>query len=54
MPYKFGYDFSGAVAGVGDEVTKWKIGDEVFGVLPFQERGTFIMIWKLSLRSPRH
>ncbi|KAE8445065.1 hypothetical protein EG329_013779 [Mollisiaceae sp. DMI_Dod_QoI] len=41
LPYKIGYDLAGTVAAVGDEVTKFKVGDELFCCLPFKEKGRF-------------
>jgi len=35
MPHKLGLDMSGTVVAVGDSVKELKIGDEVFGFLPF-------------------
>ncbi len=34
FPYVLGRDFSGAVSAVGEGVTDFKVGDEVFAVLP--------------------
>ncbi len=39
MPFKIGFDLAGTVAVVGDEVTRVKVGDEVFCCLPFKDRG---------------
>ena len=40
FPHKLGSDFSGVVAEVGSSVTKWKVGDEVFGCLTVLNKGT--------------
>ena len=43
-PLILGYDFSGTVDAVGPSVTERKVGDEVFGFLPygpFNQRGAF-------------
>lgn len=39
-PITLGTDFAGEVAEVGNGVTRFKLGDEVFGFIPMQE-GTF-------------
>jgi len=39
LPFKIGFDLAGTVAAIGDEVTKVKIGDEVFCCLPFRDGG---------------
>ena len=36
-----GRDFSGTVAALGEGVTDFKVGDEVFGVLPPGQEGTY-------------
>jgi len=41
FPYVLGRDFSGTVAAVGEGVTDFKIGDEVFAVLPAGQEGTY-------------
>jgi len=35
FPMVLGYDFSGVVDGVGERQSRWKIGDSVFGFLPY-------------------
>ncbi len=35
FPMTLGYDFSGVVDAVGEGQTRWKIGDAVFGFLPY-------------------
>ena len=39
FPYKIGRDLSGTVSAVGDDVTDWKVGDEVYGSLDESTRG---------------
>ncbi|KAH8678907.1 chaperonin 10-like protein [Tricladium varicosporioides] len=39
-PVKIGFDLSGEVAAIGEEVTGFKVGDEVFGCLPWDDRGS--------------
>jgi NADPH:quinone reductase-like Zn-dependent oxidoreductase len=39
FPVKLGYDVSGVVAAIGDSVTEFKVGDEVFCCLPWEDRG---------------
>lgn len=41
FPYVLGRDFSGTVAAVGEGVTDFKVGDEVFAVLPPGQEGTY-------------
>ena len=44
FPLHLGYDVSGVVDAIGDEVTAWKVGDSVFGHLayhPLTRQGTF-------------
>lgn len=41
FPYVLGRDFSGTVAAVGEGVTGFKVGDEVFAVLPPGQEGTY-------------
>src|SRR5580698_1265472 len=35
FPLVLGYDFSGVVDAIGPGETRWKVGDEVFGFLPY-------------------
>lgn len=39
LPYTPGSDVSGVVAAVGPEVTEWRVGDEVFGLVRFPQLG---------------
>ena len=41
FPYVLGRDFSGTVSAVGEGVTDFKVGDQVFGVLPPGQEGTY-------------
>jgi NADPH:quinone reductase-like Zn-dependent oxidoreductase len=41
FPYVMGRDFSGTVTAVGDGVTDFKVGDDVFGVLPAGQEGAY-------------
>ena len=41
FPYILGRDFSGVVAALGEGVTDWKIGDEVFGVTDQGQEGAY-------------
>jgi NADPH:quinone reductase-like Zn-dependent oxidoreductase len=41
FPYILGRDFSGTIAALGANVTDFKPGDEVFGVLPMGQEGTY-------------
>src|SRR6266851_378486 len=44
FPLVVGYDFSGTIDALGPGVTPWKVGDEVFGFLPYgpgNRRGAF-------------
>jgi NADPH:quinone reductase-like Zn-dependent oxidoreductase len=42
FPYILGRDFSGVVETCGDNVTEFKSGDPVFGVLPAGREGTYL------------
>jgi NADPH:quinone reductase len=35
FPMVLGYDFSGVVDAIGEGQTRWKVGDDVFGFLPY-------------------
>lgn len=39
FPYKIGLDLSGTVTAIGDNVKRFKIGDEVYGALKGLNRG---------------
>lgn len=39
-PYPLGFDLSGVVIGLGTEVTDFKIGDEVYSKVPWEQMGT--------------
>jgi NADPH:quinone reductase-like Zn-dependent oxidoreductase len=39
FPYKIGYDCAGTVAEIGSQVTRFKVGDEVYARLPECHRG---------------
>ena len=41
FPHILGRDFSGTVSAVGEGVTDFKVGDEVFAVLPGGQEGTY-------------
>ena len=41
FPYVLGRDFSGTVSALGEGVTDFQIGDEVFAVLPPGQEGTY-------------
>jgi NADPH:quinone reductase-like Zn-dependent oxidoreductase len=41
FPYVLGRDFSGTVSALGEGVTDFKVGDEVFAVLPAGQEGAY-------------
>lgn len=41
FPHKLGYDCAGSVVEVGSEVTRFKVGDEVYSRLHESTRGKF-------------
>ena len=41
FPVKIGYDVSGTIDAIGDSVTAFKVGDEVFCCLPWEDRGLY-------------
>src|SRR5690606_11118341 len=41
MPYTVGTDISGVIEAIGNEVTDYKIGDEVIGSLEWATQGAF-------------
>ena len=41
FPRGMGHDFSGVVEGIGSEVKRFKMGDEVLGVTPVKTSGSF-------------
>ncbi|WP_435748260.1 NADP-dependent oxidoreductase [Microbacterium sp. PMB16] len=44
LPSGNGYDFSGVIEGLGDEVTGWAIGDRVFGGLRYHAQADHLVI----------
>jgi NADPH:quinone reductase-like Zn-dependent oxidoreductase len=47
FPHKIGYDLSGTIVAVGESVTNFAVGDEVYTQLPITRGGIY-----LSLHSP--
>ncbi|KAJ5625167.1 hypothetical protein N7510_001476 [Penicillium lagena] len=48
FPYKLGYDCSGVVTQIGSEVTRIKVGDEVYVRVPESDRGSWCEYAKCS------
>ena len=42
FPWVLGSDFSGVVKGIGSQVTKFKVGDEVWGCTSHANSGTHV------------
>ncbi len=57
FPRGLGHDFAGIVESVGSQVTRFKVGDEVFGAAGLKESGTFaealVAEEKTVFRKPR-
>ena len=47
FPYKIGLDLSGTVVRVGEAVTEFAEGNEVFGMLPLTRGGTYLVFFPL-------
>lgn len=45
FPYKIGYDCAGIVAEIGQDVSRFKFGDEVFVRVPEESRGMSCRCW---------
>ena len=41
LPFILGWDFSGTIAALGEGVTEWTVGDEVYGHPPIFSSGTY-------------
>lgn len=41
LPLTLGQDFSGIVSQAGDATSRWRAGDEIFGMLPTEATGSF-------------
>lgn len=48
FPYQIGYDASGVVVDIGDDVKGLKVGDEVYTRLPEISRGNTECHWRLA------
>jgi NADPH:quinone reductase-like Zn-dependent oxidoreductase len=51
FPFKIGLDMSGTVVRVGEAVTEFAEGDEVFGILPLTRGGTYLVLFTLHCPS---
>ena len=51
FPYKIGLDLSGTVVRVGEAVTEFAEGNEVFGMLPLTRGGTYLVLFPLRCPS---
>ena len=49
-----GVEFSGVVSSLGDNVSKWKTGDEVFGLVSGVSTGRSALNFKLALTDRTH
>lgn len=41
FPYQIGYDCAGVVKEIGEDVTRFKVGDEIYTRLPETHRGNY-------------